>query len=247
MRTPRSAAPSYLFLHELAGTAGRRTLEGEDAHYVARVVRAAEGERLTASDGRGTLATLTVVHTRPDVVVEVAEVRRAPERVQNELWCGAPEGERADWLIEKLGELGVSRFRPLQLEREPWRDAQRRRERWERLSVAALRQSRSAWRLEILEPLELPEALSGIPSETSLRIVADEQGAFSAGPEEAAAQVRVAAIGPSSGFSAAERKRLAEAGFVPVGLALGRLRAETAAVALAARWAALDAARGPLG
>jgi RsmE family RNA methyltransferase len=45
-------------------------------------------------------------------------------------------------------------------------------------------------------------------------------------------------VGPSSGFSVEELKYLADNGFLPVGLASSRLRTETAAVALAAIWAA---------
>jgi RsmE family RNA methyltransferase len=50
------------------------------------------------------------------------------------------------------------------------------------------------------------------------------------------------AIGPSSGFSDDERKLLSSHGFVTVRLAPLRLRTETAAVVLAALWAA---SRGP--
>jgi RsmE family RNA methyltransferase len=45
-------------------------------------------------------------------------------------------------------------------------------------------------------------------------------------------------VGPASGFSGPERNLLSESGFVSVRLAPTRLRTETAAVALAALWAA---------
>jgi 16S rRNA U1498 N3-methylase RsmE len=51
-------------------------------------------------------------------------------------------------------------------------------------------------------------------------------------------------VGGAGGFTPGERRRLEAAGFEPVALARCRLRAETAAVAMAALWAAGDAAAG---
>lgn len=229
MRSAADGAPSFVHLPGLAAAAGEIAIGGDEAHYLRRVVRVRPGETLTASDGAGTLADLVVLDAGPEVRVEVRGLRRVPRGAALELWCGAPEGERADWLVEKLGELGVASLRLLDAERGTWDRPARRSDRWERLAVAALRQSRSAYRLAILPPVPLAEALdaaeAGVPS-----YLADPGGKpFRPGAGGSAR----AAVGPSGGFSAGEIKRLEDNGFLPTRLTAGRLRTETAAVAIA--------------
>jgi 16S rRNA (uracil1498-N3)-methyltransferase len=235
MRPAAEAAPGFVLVPELAGAGERVVLRGDEAHYLSRVVRARETERLTATDGAGCVARLVVESLKPEIVlhVEAREHRAAPPA--SELLCGAPEGERGDWLIEKCAELGVTRFIPVDCARAAWPTADRT-ERWQRLAVAALKQSRSAWLMRCEAGVPLEEAVAGLAPST--RWLADAGGT---GAERCAAvgEDAVAGIvGPASGFSGPERNVLLENGFVSVRLAPTRLRTETAAVALAALWAA---------
>jgi 16S rRNA (uracil1498-N3)-methyltransferase len=235
MRSAADAAPSFLYLPELARCADEFTLEGGEARYLARVVRARGGERVRASDGDGALATLEVERVRPDVLLRVVERLRVPPPAPTRVLCGAPEGERGDWLVEKLAELGVSELVPLETQRARWPDAQRH-ERWERLAISALRQSRSPWRLRVAPPAGLEAALAG--TGPGARWLADPDGAPGSSQRLLPEEPVTGAIGPSAGFSDDERKLLRSHGFVTVRLAPLRLRTETAAVALAALWAA---------
>lgn len=235
MHSAADAAPSFLYLPDLAQRSGTLALEGDEARYLSRVVRAREGERVTASDGEGGLATLVVVRSRPDVVVEVTEVRRIPAPPVSRLLCGAPEGDRGDWMVEKIAELGVTELVPVDGVRARWPEPLRS-DRWERLAVAALRQSRSAWRMRIAPVVGLRAAVEALGA--GERWLADPAGTpiglqpFSAGTSV------TGAVGPSSGFSGEELNLLRESGFNPVALAAARLRTETAALAIAAHWAA---------
>ena len=236
------AAPGFLYLRELLAAGQEFEPEADEAHYLARVIRARAGERVTASDGRGGLATLEVLVARPQVRLRVLTRDTRARTSEATLLCGAPEGDRADWLIEKLAELGVAVFQPVHTERAQWERADARRERWQRLALAALRQSRGAWRLEVREPVALPEALAKALG-TGRRVLANPDGvpaAVAAAPTQAHV---VAAVGPSPGFSSEELKGLQMHGFEPVALAPNRLRTETAAMALAAWWAAADTPR----
>ena len=234
MRSAAEAAPSFLYLPALALAAGTITLAGDDARYVARVVRARDGERIIASDGEGTLATLVVESTRPEVTLSVSALERVPPPPASRLLCGAPEGERGDWLVEKLAELGVTEFQPVDTERVRW-PAHLRIERWERLAIAALRQSRSAWRIRLQPPVALADAVAR--DGPGARWLAEPGGRAGEGLALAADEPVSGAVGPSSGFSDSERKLLSSCGFEPVRLAPLRLRTETAALALAALWA----------
>ncbi len=113
MRSAPDGAPSFVHLPGLAEAAGEIEIVGDEAHYLRRVVRIRPGERVTASDGGGTLAELVVREAGEVVRAEVRARRRVERATVLEVWCGAPEGDRADWLVEKLAELGVATFRPV--------------------------------------------------------------------------------------------------------------------------------------
>lgn len=232
MRSAADGAPSFLFVPELPGAGSLLALDGEEAHYLRRVVRVRPGESVTASDGEGTLADLTVLEAGDTIRAEVRTVRRVDRERSLEIWCGAPEGDRADWLVEKLAELGVATLRLVDTERGRWERAVRREARWERLAVAALRQSRSAHRLRIHPPESLPAMIAGREGRGAA-FLADPAGApFVVGGPASAELVR-AAVGPSGGFSEAERNMLARNGFMPTRLTGTRLRTETAVLAMA--------------
>ena len=240
MRSAADAAPSFLHLPGLRTLGSRITLEGEEARYLSRVVRAREGEQVTASDGAGLVARLRIEQLKPALVLALESAREHARPTPARILCGAPEGERGDWLVEKLAELGVTDFQPLETERGRW--AAGREARWERLAVAALRQSRGAWRMAIHPAAGLSDAVAGAREQE--RWLADPEGEPASGRSPGAEAPAVAAIGPSAGFTEPERKALRGSGFTPVRLAGGRLRTETAALAVAVLWAA---ARSPVG
>jgi 16S rRNA (uracil1498-N3)-methyltransferase len=239
-RTKREASPSFVLLDELGGPHAEIQLPADEAHYVARVCRARAGERLTATDGRGNLAELELLEVG-QAVRALIERRSREERIREcTVWCGAPEGERADWLIEKLAEFGVARFQPLDTERASWKAGAARVNRWRRLTAAALRQSRQSWRMEILPAASLIQQLDQ-PLERTSCWLADAEGELAPAAPGPGASLGV--IGPAQGFSDRERSLLLTRGFQAISLASGRLRCETAALAWAAWWAGGSARR----
>lgn len=232
------AAPALLYLPGLPEPGARFELAAADAHYVARVCRARVGERIEATDGRGARAALRLVEVHRGVTAELEAVTRAPALRQAWVLCGAPEGERADWLVEKLAELGVGRFLPVDTARGRWRAAGGRRARWERLAIAALRQSRRLHLMTVEEPLPLQQALSSLPPGSS-RWLAEESGVMVGyRPPSTGREPEIGLVGPSVGLDAGEREAACIAGFQPLRLSDARLRTETAALAWAAWWSA---------
>ena len=235
-RAGHSALPAWLFLADLRSHGGEIVLGDDDAHYVARVCRAQPGDHVTATDGVGGVATLEVLTVRGEVRARLVTRREAPRGARAIVACGAPEKDRADWLVEKLAELGVAELQPLECARGGWERFASRRDRFERLAAAALRQSRRAWKLGIAEPLRPVDWLAGLSGE-GRRWLADAEGEPAAGVQGQAVLDRVA-VGPASGFDPSEREALRRAGFTPIRLASARLRTETAAVVWASLWAA---------
>lgn len=231
---PASAIPSWLYLPGIAAPGGTYTLPEDEAHYVARVCRAKPGERVTGTDGAGTVAELELVRVARQVEVAVLSRRHVERTHTAQVLCGAPEGARADWLVEKLAELGVGQLVPLECARANWRGA--RLDRARKIAVAALRQSRNSWLLSVSDPMTVPAALDALPGAGG-RWIADALAPLGWVSAEIPA-LSVAAIGPAPGFGPEERERFADRGFIPVRLGAARLRTETAAIAWASGWAA---------
>jgi 16S rRNA (uracil1498-N3)-methyltransferase len=239
---PADAAPSFLWVESLPAAGERCTLGADDSRYLARVCRARVGERVTLTDGRGGLAQGELVEVAPRARVEVTGVERQERRGRAGLLCGAPEGERADWLVEKLAELGVAWLQPIQCQRGTWERMESRKDRWQRLAVAALRQSRRRFRMEIMAAVSLGDALATLPAE-GLRVLADPAGEPAASVPAASTSVVVGIVGPAEGLTEAEKSAVAGSGFRAIALSDSRLRTETAAIAWAAWWAAGSRAR----
>jgi 16S rRNA (uracil1498-N3)-methyltransferase len=236
MRSRADTTPSFVYAAELAAVGERMTLSREESHYVARVCRARAGDALRATDGRGAVASLEVVAVASSVRVMVTALESRLRAGRAWVFAGSPEGARADWMIEKLAELGVERFVPVVSKRGRWDRSGARRVRWERIAVSALRQSQSAYRLEVTDPTSIEKAIADLPAD-SVRWLASVGGGASK-RADGASKTAIGAIGPSSGFTADEERAFADAGFASIRLAEGRLRTETAAVAWASWWAA---------
>jgi 16S rRNA (uracil1498-N3)-methyltransferase len=228
--------PSLLYAPDLGGPGSVVLLSGDEAHYLARVCRARPGDYATATDGRGVRARLRLASVGGEVRADVISVERSERGRRAWAWCGAPERGRADWLVEKLAELGVERFQPLEGEGSSWPAGAARVERWNRLAIGALRQSRRAFLMEVRPPLPVEAALEQVEPGASCWLA--DSGGKSTGPEALLAGLAIGAIGPAGGFNVRERKRFETAGFFPICLADARLRTETAALSWAARWAA---------
>lgn len=192
----------------------------EVAHHLFRVLRLRNGARVTVSDGRGRWR-LTEVDgdtLRAAGAIETVAAGR-PCRVA----VAAPKGERFDWLVEKLTEVGVGELTLVTSRRGVvrWDDdrATRRLERARRIALEAAAQSRRVWLPTIRGPLTLDEVLAQPGT-----VVGDPDGAPLVGAEQIV-------IGPEGGFDPEEIP-----GHVPrVRLADTVLRVETAAVVAAVR------------
>jgi 16S rRNA (uracil1498-N3)-methyltransferase len=222
--------------------AGVREVAGDDHHYLFRVRRLAAGDHLVLFDGDGAEADAEVVSAGPRAgrlqVAAPRVVAAAAPRLT--VLLSIIKGERMDWCLAKLVELGVGRIVPLAAERsvvrlEPGR-AERRVERYRAQVRAAAQQSRCAL-VPHVEPVGGLEASLALVAGAGLKLLLWEDlraiPLRSALPERAPDAVAVM-VGPEGGFTPAELECAGAAGFVAVSLGRRILRAETAAVASAA-------------
>jgi 16S rRNA (uracil1498-N3)-methyltransferase len=158
--------------------------------------------------------------------------------------------DRLEWAIEKVTELGVERIIPVvarRTEKHLAQAAASRVERWRRIAREAAQQSRRSDTIEILDPMQMNDALREQPDETrlllseserttTLRDVLTRQEIHLAA--DGSARIRLA-IGPEGGWTPEEETLFTTAGWTPVSLGPRILRAETAAIAAVSIVAAL--------
>ncbi|MBM3805757.1 MAG: 16S rRNA (uracil(1498)-N(3))-methyltransferase [Actinobacteria bacterium] len=194
-------------------------LGDEDAHHLLRVLRLGESDPVTVTDGAGRWMTALVgkdgsVEPTSEVVVEAAPKWRLT------IAFSLVKGDRPEWTIQKLTELGIDEIIVLgDLERSVVRwETKRAEKNLQRLRLVAREaamQSRRVW-------LPIVSGLRDLATIDDLYI-ADPAGAQISGSH------RTLAIGPEGGFTDIEKKT----GVGLVSLGDNVLRAETAAISAA--------------
>jgi 16S rRNA (uracil1498-N3)-methyltransferase len=217
---------------------GRAVLVGDEARHLARVMRCTVGDEVVVFDGSGTSWRARVASIgRDEVMLDMGEAVTASRltRVPLTLAVALPKGERQKWLVEKLTELGVERLVPLATTRGVAEATPAAVERLSRGVVEACKQCGRDGLMQIGGPKGVAEVVGGTGGGAVL-LVADRDGV----PLEeivTAGNLVVALVGPEGGFTAEELATVEAAGGRRVSLGPHVLRVETAAIALAARFA----------
>lgn len=213
---------------------GEVQLTGPEAHHLAAVCRARPGDRvcLFHGDGREFPAEVVAV-SKKTVTLRVGE----PECPQRELpWrlevaAPLPKGDRADFLIEKLTELGVTAFVPLRTARSVVHPRETKLDRLQRQVIEASKQCgrNVLMRVDPLTDWASYCVREGLPA---CRVLA-HPGEGSVGNLRHEGGV-VVAVGPEGGFTDEEVSAARLHGWQVVSLGPRILRVETAAMVLAA-------------
>ena len=100
-------AAAHVFVADLDAPA----VDESDRHHLERVLRLRLGERVTASDGAGTVRECIV---RDGLVLEPASETVVEDRPAPPITIGfaLTKGDRPEWVVQKLTELGVDTIVP---------------------------------------------------------------------------------------------------------------------------------------
>jgi 16S rRNA (uracil1498-N3)-methyltransferase len=223
---------------------GPVTVEGPEAHHLITVRRIRPGDRvcLFNGDGKEYAAEVTAT-TRQKVELEVTEVEAQNRELgfHLELAAPLPKGDRGQFLLEKLTELGVTTYVPLCTQRSVVHPGEARMAKMRRHVLEACKQCGRNVLMQVA-PLAVWEAYCGRGDLPTARFLADRREplanlkrgeSLSLGPNGLAL-----AVGPEGGFTDEEVGKAQANGWRLVHLGARTLRIETAALVLAA-WAAL--------
>jgi 16S rRNA (uracil1498-N3)-methyltransferase len=213
-------------------------VESDDLHHLARVLRLRRDAAVVASDGVGHWALCRF--GGPDsgpgdaLTVDGAVTFEARLRPAVGVAFAPVKGDRPEWVVQKLTELGVDRIVPMETERSVvrWRGekADHAVDRLRRITVEAAAQSRQVWLPQVDALVGLGALASVVKSDPDLLSVSPVSLAQMGGSRPTS-HIRLIAIGPEGGFSPEELAQGSDQGYGTVGFGGGVLRAETAAVA----------------
>jgi 16S rRNA (uracil1498-N3)-methyltransferase len=194
-------------------------------------------ELFTAS---GETATSQIAQVTPtSVVVEVKEISSRRAAFELTLASAVPKAARADWMIEKLSELGVARFIPLSTARSVVHPEGRNKiERWQRLAAEAAKQSRRPGVMQITPLTPLNDVLTTLSTPAAYLSTAPGAQTLSAILHPPSSSLTLV-VGPEGGWTEGEVATFTDRHLTPITLGETILRVETAAMAAAAVVAAL--------
>jgi 16S rRNA (uracil1498-N3)-methyltransferase len=210
-------------------------LDAAGARHVRDVLRLTEGTEVEVFDDAGAIANGVIVRCQASVVVHVEAISAMPESATPALTIASavPKGERADWMVEKLSELGCTRFIPLAAARSVvLPEGKNKLQRWNRIATESAKQSRRRGVMRIDELTSVNAALDLAKSENARIVVlsTDPQ----ASPLSSAPAATFLFIGPEGGWTEQELELFQQRGATSAKLTDTVLRVETAAIVAAA-------------
>jgi 16S rRNA (uracil1498-N3)-methyltransferase len=217
----RSTSAHVLIDADLLVGVATIAIDDEAEHHLNKVLRLRDGESVSVTDGRGRWCLGVAVRDGKALRLEAtSQVVTEPDPARSITIAAAiPKGDRLDWMVQKVTELGVGRLVLLHADRSVVRWKRDRVEhhlaRLQRIADEALRQSRRVRRLTIDAPAPAAEVLVGY-------VLAEPGGRCLSADDTAVA------VGPEGGWSEAELA----AGRERIDLGARILRTETAAVAV---------------
>ena len=216
-------------------------IEGGEARHIVKALRHGPGDELVFTDGTGRFIDARIDRCDASSVhAEVTGTRTDP-REEGAPWStiglALLKGDHFEIAIEKMVELGVHRIVPLTADhcivKLKDRAAAKKLERWQRIADSAMKQSGRSWRCEVLTPTTVQKAVELYGADAEV-VVADEAETAEHDPGTQPGRAHLGLVGPEGAFSEREKEWLEQNGARRLSLGPFRLRAETAAITLAA-------------
>jgi 16S rRNA (uracil1498-N3)-methyltransferase len=207
-------------------------LEGPEAHHITSVRRFTAGESIILFNGDGLEypATISAVGKKW-VSLHITGIENPDRELGFKLHiaCALPKGDRGDFLIEKLTELGTTDFTPLVTERSVVKPTDDKTDKLRRAVIEASKQCGRNVLMRIHPPAKWTE---WCPQQSGRRLLAhlsEKDSSYAPAREHV-----IVAIGPEGGFAEPEVEIALRSGWHVILLGPRTLRVETAAVAIAA-------------
>jgi 16S rRNA (uracil1498-N3)-methyltransferase len=213
-------------------TPGTIQITGQEGQHLAKVCRVRPGDVVSLFNGDGNEypARVTAV-TKRTVDLEIESVEPVDRELGYRLEVAAPipKGDRGQFLVEKLTELGATHYVPLITQRSIIEAGAKHVEKFKAHVIGASKQCGRNLLMKIEMPVDWA-IYSGRRNLPTLRLMGAPGGPKF--PKRRNADLAIA-VGPEGGFTGDEVEIAVQSGWSLVGLGPRTLRIETAALALA--------------
>ena len=225
----------------------RVRLSAEEARHARNVLRLQRGDEVYVFNGEGreyrcVIAQIDRESAELDLIEQVEPA--GPESpLYLTLAVALLKGEKFDLVVQKAAELGASRIVPVVTARADIRirdadDSRRRVMRWQRIALEAAKQSGRARLMEVSEPVAFDSLIMNPAHDGELRLMFAERAGTSFDELLTSLHSRsaklIALVGSEGGWTNEEIGVALDAGWKIVTLGGRILRAETAAIVVAA-------------
>lgn len=225
-------------------------LDEAESRHALQSLRLRPGDEVVLFDGRGRLAHGTL---QPDEHAGRHRPRRAARLTVERVLCEPPptrtltlvvagcKGPRLTWMVEKLTELGTTRIVIAEFERSVVHVGKTHAAKLGRTALEAAKQSQRVWLPEITCGVALARAMDEQDADATLIAhPAEDIPSLSARlhARELSEHRLTGVVGPEGGLTEEEVAMLSAANGELVCLGSHVLRVETAAISIAANWAA---------
>lgn len=213
-----------------------------DAKHLGRVLRVKNGDHVEVCDGAGTDYSCVVVNVKKDEIqleIESAAKSQSEPETSVTIFQSLPKGDKMETVIQKCVEIGVCKIVPVASERcvakFEEKDFSKKRERWQKISLAAAKQSGRGIVPEIGNIVSFKEAVGMAASfdKAAIAYEKEEKIGIRDFVKNFEGESVCIFIGPEGGFGDSEIEKAAAFGITSVSLGKRVLRTETAGMAAA--------------
>jgi len=206
-------------------------IEGEEYFHLCKVLRRKEGDIVHVVDGKGNDYIVKIEKIEDNkahgVILEKLE-RPNETKYFFALGIGILKKDKMDIIFEKGTELGVSSFYPIISERTIPNPKGFKIDRWRKIVLNAMKQSRRSILPYINEPIPLKEFFKEV-RDFDVKILLDEEGENSF-EKIGEGNKFLMVVGPEGSFTKEEKEEFEKEGFLRVKMGKRIMKSETASL-----------------
>jgi 16S rRNA (uracil1498-N3)-methyltransferase len=232
---------SRFFIKRQDIDSGAVCITGEDVIHIKKVLRLKIGDTIIVSDGCGTDYLVKIKEiddscVYADIIHTMVNLTEPP--IDIVLFQGVPKSDKMDFIIQKSVELGVRKIIPVITERtivriDNKKDAQKKHERWNRISLEASKQCNRGFVPEVSMPVCYEEAFNHM-NDSDLIIIPYEKETAGSFKKILKNNIDIKSVsvivGPEGGFTEKEVEKALGYGANAITLGPRILRTETAGI-----------------
>ena len=227
----------YFFINETGKQGDHLTIDGQEHTHISKVLRLKIGDEIVCLPNDGSLLNSTIISIdKSKTIVRVDSIEHPDVESHTRLtvYVAMPKGDKFEFLITKLTEIGVARIVPFESEYIVAKPLNKK-DRYLTIAKEACKQCRRTRLIEVDEPMSFDKMLDSIKEYDVVVFASELEKEHTINELDFTGVKNVAVIiGSEGGFSEREANQIVSQGAVSITLGKRILRAETAGLVVPA-------------